>query len=136
MPDGIKCELCTEKCPQAVRAHEAAVGRMYATKEFIEMQKKVESGQLVEVVRCKDCRFRLKGKNLCTHTKNIIFNTGLQVSSEHFCSYGELRKEAAQDEKSDRERLMQLLQEARTKHLMKEVVDYLIANGVTFDRKA
>lgn len=38
-------------------AHEAAVGRMYATKQFIALQKKIESGQLVEVVRCKDCEY-------------------------------------------------------------------------------
>jgi len=38
-------------------AHEAAVGRMYATKLFVALQKKIESGQLVEVVRCKDCEY-------------------------------------------------------------------------------
>ena len=36
---------------------------------------------------------------------------------------------------TDRDRLIQLLQEARTKHLTKEVVDYLIENGVTFREK-
>ena len=46
-----KCEVCTEKCPQAERAHQAALGRMYATKEFVTLLKKVESGELVEVVR-------------------------------------------------------------------------------------
>ncbi len=50
------CEPCRDKCPQAARAHEAAAGRMSATKEFIALQKKIESGQLVEVVRCKDCK--------------------------------------------------------------------------------
>lgn len=38
-------------------AHEAAVGRMYATKLFVALQKKIESGRLVEVVRCKDCEY-------------------------------------------------------------------------------
>ena len=51
-----KCENCTEKCPRAEMAHQAALGRMYATKEFIALLKKVESGELVEVVRCKDCK--------------------------------------------------------------------------------
>lgn len=49
------CHNCTEKCPQAERAHEIAEGRMYATKEFVEIVKKIEGGQLVEVTYCKDC---------------------------------------------------------------------------------
>lgn len=52
-----KCDTCTEKCPQAERAHQAALGRMYATKEFIALLKKVESRELVEAIRCKDCKF-------------------------------------------------------------------------------
>lgn len=38
-----KCENCTEKCPQAERAHQAALGRMYATKEFIALLKEKEN---------------------------------------------------------------------------------------------
>lgn len=49
------CDNCSEKCPQAELAHNAALGRMYATKEFVNLVKKIESGQLVEVVRCRDC---------------------------------------------------------------------------------
>lgn len=49
-----RCETCTEECAKSKMAHEAAVGRMYATKQFVAQQKKIESGQLVEVVRCKD----------------------------------------------------------------------------------
>lgn len=56
-----RCKNCTEKCPQAEMAHQAALGRMYATKEFTELLKKVESGELVEVVRCKDCIHRVIG---------------------------------------------------------------------------
>ena len=44
------CNNCTEKCPQAELAHQTALGRMYATKEFTALLKKVESGELVEVV--------------------------------------------------------------------------------------
>lgn len=54
MPD---CKNCIEKCPQAEMAHEIAKGRMYATNEFVKLVKKIESGQLVEVVRCKDCAY-------------------------------------------------------------------------------
>ena len=52
-----RCETCTEECAKSQMAHEAAVGRMYATKLFVALQKKIESGQLVEVVRCKDCEY-------------------------------------------------------------------------------
>lgn len=47
------CELCISKCPQAQRAHEAALGRMYATKEFIALQKKIEDGQLVDATEAR-----------------------------------------------------------------------------------
>lgn len=70
MPNGIQCDLCTEKCPQAARAREAASGRMYATKEFIALQKKVESGQLVEVVRCKDC---VHVTNICLRNGAVLY---------------------------------------------------------------
>jgi len=60
-----RCETCTEECTKSKMAHEAAVGRMYATKEFISLQKKIESGQLVEVVRCEDCLFWEFGENEC-----------------------------------------------------------------------
>lgn len=91
MPNGMRCELCTEKCPQAARAHEAAVGRMYATKEFIEMQKKVESGQLVEVVRCKDCKHmeitpdKLRWCN--------VWNGINGMGDDGFCNYWEERND-------------------------------------------
>nr|DAG08856.1 MAG TPA: hypothetical protein [Caudoviricetes sp.] len=88
-----KCNCCTEPCPMADMAHEAAKGRMYATKEFIALQKKIESGQLVEVVRCKDC----KHKDTWTESKIRDWFwcgvSGLQVVEDmDFCSYGE-RKE-------------------------------------------
>lgn len=60
MIDYVKhCELCFSKCPQAQRAHEAAVGRMHATNAFMELQKKIDEGQLVEVARAKDDAVRL-----------------------------------------------------------------------------
>jgi hypothetical protein len=51
------CQNCTEKCPQAERIQNAALGRMYAMKELVPLLKKIESGELVEVVRCKDCKY-------------------------------------------------------------------------------
>ncbi len=64
-----KCDFCVEKCPQAERAHQTALGRMYATKEFTALLKKVESGELVEVVRRKDCKY--KEKCSVSHVRNL-----------------------------------------------------------------
>lgn len=81
------CQNCTQKCPQAERANQAALGRMYATKEFIALLKKVESGELVEVVRCKYCKHRTLdsfGGHCCKLHKGLAM-----VTDESFCSYGE-----------------------------------------------
>lgn len=89
-----KCNCCTEPCPMADMAHEAAKGRMYATNEFILLQKKVESGQLVEVVRCKDCKYcrrYMSGRIYCIHSE------GLSSQDDNgFCSYGERRTDEQQ----------------------------------------
>lgn len=91
MADITKCELCREKCPQAQMAHNAALGRMYATKEFITLQNKVENGQLVEVIHCRDCK----------HYDNPICEVHSEwpdqyspghtayMEPDDFCSYGE-----------------------------------------------
>lgn len=87
-----RCETCTEECPKAQMAHDAAVGRMYATKEFIALQKKVESGLLVEVVRCQDCRFYEAGVEYYGGgTKDICRLFKRQMQPDAFCSVGERR---------------------------------------------
>ena len=88
MPD---CENCNERCPQAEMAHEIALGRMYATKELIKLVKKIESGQLVEVVRCRDCKYgdwdsKPDDAMVCMRTKDGFWRSG-----NDFCSYGERR---------------------------------------------
>ena len=87
-----RCENCTEKCPQAEMAHQAALGRMYATKEFIAILKKVESGELVEVVRCKDCKWYAPNHD------GRWFGCAFDIrhpddvpKADDFCSYGERR---------------------------------------------
>lgn len=72
-------------------AHEAAVGRMYATKEFISLQKKIESGQLVEVVLCKDCKYWQDNNDNYPH-EECRWGHGETPDANDFCSYGE-RKE-------------------------------------------
>ena len=75
-------------------AHEAALGRMYATNEFLSLLKKVESGALVEVVRCKDCKhwcYEYDDVGLCVTDVPDI--DGVQRLADDFCSYGERRTE-------------------------------------------
>lgn len=87
MPD---CENCNERCPQAEMAHEIALGRMYATKELIKLVKKIESGQLVEVVRCRECKHYatadFDGDIMCGCT---LPSAMLDITPDDFCSYGE-----------------------------------------------
>lgn len=92
----MKCDTCNEPCPMADMAHEAAKGRMYATKEFIELQKRIEGGQLVEVVRCKDC------ENSYYAVDDLICSYGpcvdCPVSPDFWCANGKRREDAhAQD---------------------------------------
>lgn len=46
----MKCDNCTEKCPQEELACEIAKGRMYATKELIEAQKELEAYKAIGTV--------------------------------------------------------------------------------------
>ena len=87
---GNKCENCTEKCPQAEMAHQASLGRMYATKEFTALLKKVENGELVEVVRCKDCKHMVvsaTGYRWCNVWQNIQ-----TMGDDGYCCFGERRE--------------------------------------------
>lgn len=82
-----KCVNCAERCPMADMAHEAAKGRMYAMNEFIDLWKKVESGQLVEVVRCGGCkhwRHNLENGTYCSIVGGLV-----NPEEDDFCSYGE-----------------------------------------------
>lgn len=87
MPD---CENCNEKCPQTEMAHEIALGRMYATQELVRMVKQVENGQLVEVVRCKDCIGQSTWYKDAEYGFVICGMSGMYPKSENdFCSFGE-----------------------------------------------
>ena len=83
------CENCNERCPQAEMAHEIALGRMYATQELVRLVKQVESGRLVEVVRCKDCKNW--NRHICTFdSPNGYCDAHEEMTNGYdFCSYGE-----------------------------------------------
>ena len=80
------CHNCTEKCPQAEMAHEIAKGRMYVTQEFVELVKKIESGQLVEVVRCIKCEMH---DNCYTED---VFKFARMDLEKAFCCLGKERR--------------------------------------------
>ena len=44
----MKCDNCTEKCPQEELACEIAKGRMYATNEVVRLQKQLEEYKTLE----------------------------------------------------------------------------------------
>ena len=86
MPD---CKNCNERCPQAEMEHEIALGRMYATNELVRLVKKIESGQLVEVIRCKDCIGQNTWIKDAETGCEICGMSGMYPKSENgYCSYG------------------------------------------------
>ena len=91
MPD---CENCNERCPQAEMAHEIALGRMYATNELIKLVKQIDNEQLVEVVRCRNCKWSkrdtLLDKYWCEH-----FFCEMEVRENDFCSCGERKEDGS-----------------------------------------
>jgi hypothetical protein len=93
------CYNCTDKCPQAELAHQVAVGRMYATKAYIALAKKIDNGELVEVVRCKDCKnwmYEYDDVGLCVTDVPDI--DGVQRLAHDFCSYGERQDDHGKDQ--------------------------------------
>ena len=74
--------------PEIGNGHEIAFGRMYVTNELVKLVKKIESGQMVEVVRCRDCirRYDTDECPMC------FLNGGLYVEcteDDGFCDLGE-----------------------------------------------
>lgn len=91
MPD---CKNCTKKCPQAELAHNAALGRMYATSELVSIIKKIDSGELAEVVRCRGCRHWNEETGFCNLHSHFSMD-GLDwdvFNDDDFCSQGERKK--------------------------------------------
>lgn len=88
MPTVDECMRCDKPCPQAKLAHDTAVARMHVTNELLSYVKKVDSGQLVEVVRCRDCNWCNEYDTLLHRFECRRFLGSLQVRGDDFCSYG------------------------------------------------
>ena len=63
--------------------------RLY--REIAKLEIEVGKTQGLEVVRCKDCKHRAIGDNVCIHP-NRIGDGYIEVKDNDFCSYGERRE--------------------------------------------
>jgi hypothetical protein len=50
--------------------------------------KKIPTADVVEVVRCKDCKHRVKPSKMCAHPKAVGWDA-IEPEDDDFCSYGE-----------------------------------------------
>ena len=78
-----KC--CEEPCMQVRLVRDTALARLSAVTYLAsQLREKLESGQLVEVVRCKDCIISYRHDD-----DDIICGmTGVNVGPDDFCSRG------------------------------------------------
>jgi hypothetical protein len=49
------------------------------------------TADVVEVVRCKECKHRIEGAKMCAHPKAIGWDA-IEPEDDDFCSYGERRE--------------------------------------------
>ena len=78
-----------EKIMQAVLNFDIKVDKAELIRA-LELDKKVRNGELVEVVRCKDCKHRrpfYRDKGIC----DLWATDGIDVFDDGFCNYGERR---------------------------------------------
>lgn len=50
----------------------------------------IEAGELVEVVRCKDCKYYVYGED---EEQYYCRQTGIGTEEDHYCAYGERLEE-------------------------------------------
>lgn len=85
-----KCHVCTEPCPQAELAREIGEDRLYKTQELIRLIKQIDSGELVPVVRCKDCKWY--NNRMCYHPRfDYVCEIPPTMFDFDYCRYGERR---------------------------------------------
>lgn len=57
----------------------------------LSLARTLQASDVVEVVRCKDCVYRVEPSKMCAHPKAVGWDA-LEPDDDDFCSYGE-RKE-------------------------------------------
>lgn len=50
----------------------------------------LNSAKRIEIVKCKDCKYRVEGSKMCQHPKAVGWDA-LEPDDDDFCSYGEVR---------------------------------------------
>lgn len=91
MPTIHDCEKCTQECPQRQLARENAEKRMYATHEFVALQKEIEAGKLTYVVHSHWLWNKFSGEVRCKNCKALVGTcfseaTFIQLKDEqHYC---------------------------------------------------
>lgn len=92
MPTIEQCHRCTKYCPQMEGAKDVAKSRYWYSRLYIDLEKRIESGQLVEVVRCKDCDYcyPIHNKDGSVYVYHCEYFTS-DVDGNDFCSNGEPR---------------------------------------------
>lgn len=91
MPTIHDCERCTQECPQRQLARENAEKRMYATHEFVALQKEIEAGNLTYIVHSHWMWNKYNGEVRCKNCKALIgvcfSETSLNElkNEQHYC---------------------------------------------------
>lgn len=94
------CENCIKNCPQANMAYDIAKGRLYAMQELCKIVKEIENGDLVHVVRCRDCEhfIDMSGTSYpsycykhTTFDADGEFDNVFSVEPDKYCAWGERR---------------------------------------------
>lgn len=55
--------------------------------------KQFPTADVVEVVRCKDCAYYRDETSCCLNPHCVVYYYGHRVREDHYCSYGERRKD-------------------------------------------
>ena len=69
-------------------------GADIATTQLLRLATALTDGGAAVPIRCRDCGHLLKDKMLCLHPGNRVFHTGIKVTADHYCSYGERKTDA------------------------------------------
>ena len=96
MTEYIKSKALLNALLNALKEERKNGNFVFTTKWIKEIMDNLPAADVVEVVRCKDCEYFVIKPNyrLCSHKLNRTLNSLLEISSNHFCSYGK-RKEGA-----------------------------------------
>lgn len=106
MPTIQDCKRCTKDCPQRQLAREQAEKRMYATNEFVSLQKDIDSGKLVRPVTAHWHWNKFSGEVRCSNCKATVGVCFAETSllelknDQHYCYNCGAKMEEVEDARS------------------------------------